>query len=366
MKIGILTSSRADYSIYYPLLKAIHQDPFFELEVIAFGTHVSQQHGYTLKHIREDGFNISYVIESLILGDSPESISSSIGLTTTRFASIWNKASFDLIFCLGDRYEMFAAVSSSIPFNIPVAHIHGGETTLGAIDNIFRHSLSLMSTYHFTTTEQYRERVVQILGNDHYVYNVGALSIDNLKNLNLYSIAEIKERFAIDLSIPTILITFHPETVSFERNEQYIQELISALEDMDYYQLLITMPNTDTMGNMIRQELITFIASKKNAVGVESLGTLGYLSCMKHCKMMLGNTSSGFVEASFFPKYVINLGERQSGRIITPNILNCALEKDSILRSVTHVETAPELDSVNIYGIGNTAYKIVNILKSQL
>jgi GDP/UDP-N,N'-diacetylbacillosamine 2-epimerase (hydrolysing) len=364
MRIAVLTSSRADYSIYYPLLKKISNDSFFQLEVIAFGTHVSQLYGYTLKHILEDGFTVTAIVESLVLGDSPEAINSAMGLTITRFTSIWNKSSYDLVFCLGDRYEMFAAVASCIAFNIPLAHIHGGETTLGAIDNIFRHSISLMSTYHFTTTEQYKRRVVELIGSDQHVYNVGALSIDNLKSLPLYSLEEFNNKFQIDLSIPTILITFHPETVSFEKNEQYINELVSALSDIADYQLIITMPNADTTGTMIRQKLNNFICSKENAIGIESFGTVGYLSCMKHCTMLLGNTSSGFVEASYFPKYVINLGTRQQGRILTPNIINCTIERKAILDSIRYVENLPSLSSIDIYGSGNASNQIIQILKS--
>jgi GDP/UDP-N,N'-diacetylbacillosamine 2-epimerase (hydrolysing) len=258
---------------------------------------------------------------------------------------------------------MFAAVSSTIPYNLRVAHISGGETTLGAIDNVFRHSLSLMSQLHFASTEQYRKRVIELIGQSENVYDVGALSIDNLSKLQLYSTEEFKTHFNIDLSIPTILITFHPETVSFEKNETYIDELIAALSHLQGYQYLITMPNADTMGSMIREKLLEFIERNEQAIGVESLGTIGYLSAMKHCAFMLGNTSSGFVEASYFPKFVINLGERQTGRIITPNIINTPILKDSILNAVTKIKSSSLPEKVAVYGEGDAAVKIVRILK---
>jgi len=363
MKIGVLTSSRADYGIYYPLLKALKEDPYFDLEIIAFGTHLSPPHGYTLSSIEKDGFEVKHQIPTVPAGDSPLDIALSIGETIEKFSKLWSTNSFDLVLALGDRYEMFAAVSATTPFNIKVAHISGGETTLGAIDNVYRHAITLMSVYHFVSTEVYKKRVIDITGSEEHVYNVGALSIDNLKNMKLLSIEEFYEKFNIDLSKPTILITFHPETVSYEKNEVYIEEVIKALEKCSEYQLVITMPNTDTMGNMIRSKLRAFISSSENAIEVESFGALGYLSCMKHCAFMLGNTSSGFVEASFFPKYVINLGDRQKGRLLTPNILNVPVKHEAIEQAIKQVELSKPLENLQVYGTGNASGQIVNILK---
>ena len=225
--------------------------------------------------------------------------------------------------------------------------------------------MTLMSTYHFVSTEQYKEQVVQLIGemNRENVFNVGALSIDNLQKADFFSQEEFFQKFGIDLSKKSILITFHPETVSYEKNEVYTNELINALEELKDYQLIITMPNADTMGNMVRRKLQEFIASHPNATGIESFGTKGYLTCMKHCAFMLGNTSSGFVEASYFPKFVINLGDRQKGRIETPNIHTVPITKEQILNAVKQIETAENPANCNIYGEGNTAQKIVAVLK---
>ncbi len=297
-------------------------------------------------------------------GDSPAAIAKAMGKTMTNFSKIWRDNHYDLIMVLGDRYEMFAACVSAVPFNIPIAHIHGGETTIGAIDNAFRNSITHMATYHFTSTDEYRNRVIALKDSDKEVYNVGALSIDNLKSLSLLSIGAFRKRFNIDLSIPSILITFHPETVAFEKNEEYIHELIAALWKISGYQFVITMPNADTMGNMIRDQLTNFVEVNQNAVSVESLGALGYLSCMKYCTMMLGNTSSGFVEAAFFPKYVINIGERQSGRIISPNICNCKIDKNEIIKAVNNFKRKQVPEKIHIYGDGTAASKIVSLLKN--
>ena len=366
MKIAILTSSRADYSIYLPLLKALKADQFFDLQIIVFGTHLSKRFGETANQITADGFEIAIKVDTMPDSDSPSDISAGMGKTVLNFSSIWKEHQFDLVVALGDRYEMFAACASSIPFGVKIAHIHGGETTKGAIDDIFRNSLSLMATYHFTTTDIYKNRVIELLGKAKNVFNVGALSVDNLNSLKLLSVIQIKKKFGLDLNIPSILITFHPETVDYEKNREYINELISALKEIYGYQFVITMPNADTMGNMVRQELNKFISICSSAYGIESFGTLGYLSAMKHCHMMLGNTSSGFVEAAFFNKYVINIGERQRGRILTKNIRSCNINKDEIIAAVSDFKHTFLTVDVNIYGDGKAAQKITSLIKQLL
>lgn len=364
MKIAILTSSRADYSILYPLLVKLKKDKFFDVNIIAFGSHLSYIHGRTIELIKKDGFKIRDNFKTNPLTDTPLAISNSISITISNFAKIWNKQKYDLILAIGDRYEMFAACASSIPFNIPIAHIHGGETTKGAFDDCFRHSITQMSNFHFTSSEIYKKRVIELKGSKKDIYNVGALSIDNLKSLKLYSKKQFQNLFSIDISLPTILITFQPETVNFQINKKYISNLINALYEIKDYQLVITMPNADTMGNYIRKELEKFIQNTTNAIKVESFGTIGYLTCMKYCSMMLGNTSSGFIEASYFPKYVINLGKRQEGRVLTPNIRNIKIEKKDILNAINEYSKFKNILYNGIYGNGKAADKIIKLLKN--
>lgn len=365
MKIGILTSTRADFGIYLPLIKELSNDNFFNVELIVFGTHLSEKYGYTINEITEAGYNVNHKLDTIPQGDKPVDISKAMAKTIATFPGFWENNKFDLVFALGDRYEMFAAVASASPFNIKFAHLHAGETTLGAIDNAYRHSISLMSKYLFVSTEEYKNRAIEIKKEPENVFNVGALSIDNLKKVKLFSKEEFKQEFDIDLNKPTILSTFHPETVSLNKNKLYIRELLSAFDILkNKYQIVITMPNADTLGLTIRTEIEKFAKNKSNIIMVESFGMRGYLTCMKHSAFLLGNTSSGFVEASFFPKWVINLGDRQKGRIITPNIISVEPDKNKILDTITQIENKPLPDNCNVYGDGNTAIKIKKILKT--
>ena len=363
MKLLALTSSRADYSILFPLLSKLKSDKFFNLDIAAFGTHLSKKHGETVDLIIKDGFEIKYTFETNPTSDTPQAISQAMSNTILLFTKIWEKETYDLILVIGDRYEMFAACVSSIPFNIKIGHIHGGETTLGAFDDCLRNSITQMASIHFTAAQEYKMRAIQIKGNDECVFNVGALSIDNLKELNLLSVKEFKRIFKIDLALPSILITFHPETKEYYKNEDYVSILIDTLRELVDFQLIITMPNTDTMGLRIREAFHRFKAASKNVITVENFGTIGYLSCMKFCKIMLGNTSSGFIEASFFPKYVINIGKRQKGRIVTSNIINVPIEKTQILDAIKGNKKFKPDNYSGIYGNGEAADKIISILK---
>jgi len=368
MRIVVLTSSRADYGIYLPLLKKLQLDDFFELKIIAFGTHLSRFHGYTIQNIESDGFEVSEKLETLILGDSETAISNAIGNTITRFASLWEKlkSQVDLVLALGDRYEMFAAVAAAVPFNIKIGHLHGGETTLGAIDNKFRHAITLMSSIHFAATESYCEKIKKLTGQDEGIFNVGALSLDNLNDLQLLTLEAFKEQFNIDLSVPTILCTFHPETVSVEKNEIYTQVLVHTFKELSKeYQIIITMPNADTMGSMIRKYFLKLSKEIPQVKCVENLGSLGYFSCMKHCSFLLGNTSSGIIEAASLGKYVINIGDRQKGRARSQNVLDVPVEKTKILNAALKVESK-FYKGENIYRLENSGDKILFYLKQMM
>jgi len=368
-RIAILTSSRADYGIYLPLLNALKKDPYFDLKIIAFGTHLSPFHGYTLNEIIKDGFEIPYQIESMLASDSPNAIATSMALTSLKFADFWkeHKTDFDLVFCLGDRYEMFASVTAGIPLNISFAHLHGGERTLGAIDNIFRHAITLTSKYHFVSCKEHGERVAGLTESKDNIFDIGALSLDNLNSLTLLSKEDFHIKFGVDLNHPTILVTIHPETVTPEINGIYIEELADALLEIQKYQVLITLPNADTSSNLIRKRLLQLPVESNNRIFCfENLGSQGYFSAMKYCSFLLGNTSSGIIEAASFGRWVINIGNRQEGRKQSQNIYNVPFDRAMIVQTVAEIENKPVYLGENIYYKGNAAKNICSILKSLL
>ncbi|NRT15101.1 GDP/UDP-N,N'-diacetylbacillosamine 2-epimerase (hydrolysing) [Flavobacterium sp. 28A] len=365
MKIAVLTSSRADFGIYLPLLKAFQADDFFDLDVVAFGTHLSRQHGYTINEIKNANFENVYEVETPLINRNSVDISKNIGETITVFADFWSNKSYDYIIALGDRYEMFAAVTATTPFVFRIAHLHAGETTLGAIDNVYRHAISLMSNLLFVSTEIYKKKAIQI-NPLAQTFNVGALSVENLKKIDYLNIHDFKSKFNIDLALPTILCTFHPETVNLEKNINYINELLSSFSElMKRYQIVITLPNADTIGDQIKEIIIKFGQHNPSLKIVDSFGMIGYLSCMKLSSFMIGNTSSGFVEAAFFPKWVINIGNRQDGRIVSKNIISIPVDKDAILEATNFIEGENSVSFKSIYGDGETASKIIKILKKE-
>lgn len=366
MNIGVLTSSRADYGIYLPLLKALQKNPSFRLRLIVFGTHLSPFHGYTIDQIIADGFKVQDQIECMQAGDSANSVATAMGLTTLKFAEYWNihKDNFDYVFCLGDRYEMFAAVNAGIPYGIKFAHLHGGERTLGAIDNVFRHSITLASTLHFVSTQESAQRVAELTESTENIHVVGAMSLDNLKNIPLLSVEDFFKKFNINLAIPTILTTFHPETVDATKNKTYASILSDTLRKLSKkYQIVITLPNADTEGSIIRKSFLNLPSITNNKVlCVENLGTQGYFSCMKHCSLLLGNTSSGIIEAASFGKRVINLGDRQKGRTAGENVMHVPIDTENILKAVDQTERQPSFTGKNPYDQGGAVDIIIHTL----
>lgn len=366
MKIGLLTSSRADYGIYKPLIKELNGNDSFTLKLIAFGTHLSPYHGYTIKNILADDIDVDFEINSLLLGDDENSIATSCALTSLKFADFWkaHRKSFDLVFCLGDRFEMFAAVVAAVPFGVKFAHLFGGETTLGAIDNIYRHMITLASEFHFVSLEEYGHKVASITGRNDNIYTIGSLSLDNIADLQLLSCKEFNEKWNIDLKVPTVLITVHPETVASDMNEFYIKEFIEIAEELTKeYQLVITMPNSDTFGSIYRKEFEALARRKEKIKLIENFGTQSYFTCMKYSRFLIGNTSSGITEASTFNKYVINIGDRQKGRLTGPNVLHVPFNKGEILNTINQVRNLGEYTGDNIYYRGGATQTIINVLQ---
>jgi GDP/UDP-N,N'-diacetylbacillosamine 2-epimerase (hydrolysing) len=367
MRIGILTSSRADYGIYLPLLEKMKRDPFFSIEIIAFGTHLSKSHGYTLKGIQKDGYPVIHSISSLISNDDEQSIASSYGLTVLKFADFWASHKYDLVFCLGDRFEMSAAVQAGIPFGVQFAHIHGGEITLGAIDNVYRHQITLASILHFTATEVFKNKVANLLDTSVGVFTVGSLSLDNIQSF----IPIEKKVFYDTFEIPYgdyALVTFHPETVSSIANYSFAKAMKNALAIVaQNLYVVITMPNADTLGSIYREELIKLKNElPERILLIENFGKVNYFSAMYYAQVLIGNTSSGILEAASFEKYVVNVGDRQKGRVQSDNVLNCEFEEVAIVEAVDRALSFEKFSGENVYFKKEVANTIIKSVKEFL
>jgi len=364
MRIGILTSSRADYGIYLPLLQKMKNDDFFDMEIIAFGTHLSKFHGYTLNDIENDNYTIIHKVASLISNDDEQAIATSYALTTLKFADFWTINKYDLVFCLGDRYEMSAAIQAGIPFGVKFAHIHGGETTLGAIDNIYRHQITLASLLHFSSSEAYSKKVGNLIGTDKNIFTVGALSLDEMNSFEPIE----KHIFYSKFNLPSdefALVTFHPETVAISENSLYADEMKKALSEMSKsLNLVITMPNADTLGSVYRKKIEELkIENPNNVVLIENFGKINYFSAMYYSKMLIGNTSSGIIEAASFGKYVCNVGDRQKGRIQSENIFDTKFTSKEIVLKFNKMMSLDVFSGENIYYKDGAADNIVKIVK---
>ena len=363
MKIGILTSSRADYGIYVPLISILSKDSRFELTIIAFGMHLQKQYGETIKEIERDNFGVIHKVKGMPKNDMPEDISKGYGKLIIEFSSYWKENKFDCVLALGDRFEMSAAVQAGIPFGVLFAHLHGGETTLGAIDNIYRHQITLASKMHFVASDVFRDKVIEIVGCSSNVFNVGALSIDGVNELILPDWDDVRYKFGIpDKSF--ILVTLHPETIEVEKNELYSSITFETLAELcQPYQIIITMANADTMGKYYRD--MAFKLKKKfsdSITLVDNFGKENYFSAMKSSKFLLGNTSSGIIEAASFGKFVINLGKRQEGRLRNANVFDTNFNKDEIMDCVKKIEENMVYKGENKYFKNNTVENIIDKL----
>ncbi len=364
MKIGVLTSSRADYGIYAPLLKKLNTDGYINLEVIAFGTHLSKSHGYTLTEIEKDDYNCIHSISSLISNDDEQSIATSYGLTVLKFADFWQENKYDMIFCLGDRFEMSAAVQAGIPFGLKFAHIHGGETTLGAIDNIYRNQITHASILHFTASEQFTAKVIQLIGISDNVLTVGSLSLDGIKNFKPVDKHLFYEKFKIP-NQEYALITFHPETIDPGSNKASAIEMRNALGPLSKKLfLVITMPNADTKGFVYRKEIELLKREyPEKVLCIENFGKENYFSAMYYARVLIGNTSSGILEAASFGKYVVNVGDRQKGRAQSKNCINAPFISKKIIEATNKILGLDVYRGGNIYSKSSTAELIINKVK---
>ena len=325
-KICVVTGTRAEYGILKPLLRKVKEDNELELQLVVTGMHLSPEFGLTYKQIEEDNFRISEKVEILLSSDTPIGISKSMGLAMISFSEVFDRLKPDLLVLLGDRYEMLSVASSAMVARIPIAHIHGGETTEGAIDEAIRHSVTKMSYLHFTSTEEYRKRVIQLGENPNRVFNVGAMGVEEILNTNLLSKEELEKELDFKIDSKTALVTFHPVTLEENTSEEQFQNILDALDNFKDLKVIFTKANSDTDGRIINKMIDEYVIKNKGkAKAFTSLGQLKYYSTIKYTDFVLGNSSSGILEVPTFKKPTINIGDRQKGRIQAFSIINFSI-----------------------------------------
>ena len=370
-RIGIMTGTRAEYGLLKPLMQEINKDNDLELYLIVSGMHLSPEFGMTYQEIEEDGFEINAKVEMLLSSDSPAGISKSIGLGVIGFADEFQRADLDMLILLGDRYEALSAAICAMVMRIPIAHLHGGELTEGAIDEGIRHSINKMSYLHFTSTEQYRNRVIQLGENPERVFYVGALGVENIKKINLMTKEELERAIHFEIDENTVVVTYHPVTLENNTVEEQFLNLLKVLDRNPKIRMIFTKANADTNGRIVNELIDKYAAqNSERACAFMSLGQKRYLSALKYCRIVIGNSSSGIIEAPSFGKPIINIGDRQKGRICADSVINCGYTQQEIQQAMETALTEEFENKArncrNPYEKENTAANIISVIKDYL
>ena len=338
-KICVITGTRAEYGLLYWTMKALKSNPKIKLQIIVTGMHLSPEFGNTHKKIEEDGFEIDEKVEMLLSSDTPIGLSKSIGLGQISFGEVFSRLKPSIILVLGDRFEIFSAVSAAMISRIPIAHCHGGEATEGLIDEPIRHSITKMAHIHFSSTEEYLNRIIQLGEQPKTVFNVGALGIENIKRLDLLSKNDFEKSIDFILNSKyTFLVTYHPVTLENSTAEYQINELLNALDQIKNAKIIFTKANSDTDGRVINKKMEDYVDNNPDKSRVfNSLGQLRYLSALKYVDVVIGNSSSGLIEVPSFQKATINIGDRQKGRMMPASVINCNPNKNDIHKATINI-----------------------------
>ena len=367
-KVAVVTGTRAEFGLLYWTIKGILDDTSLELQLIVTGMHLSPEFGMTVKEIEESNFPISKKVEILMSSDTPVGISKSMGLGMISFAEVYEELKPDICLVLGDRYEIFAAVSAAMIARIPVAHCHGGESTQGLIDEPIRHSITKMSHLHFTSIKEYTDRVIQLGENPNRVFNVGALSIENIYKLKLLNKAEFEENIDFKIISHTFLFTFHPVTLDKGSAEEQIKSVLNSLDNFPNAKIIFTMPNADTDGRIIMKHIDSYVANNsERAIAFSSLGRIRYLSALRYVDLVIGNSSSGLVEVPSFGIPTVNIGDRQRGRVHGGSVINTACSVTEITSAIEKALSSDFRKKVkeikNPYDAGFSSEKILKVLR---
>lgn len=367
-KICVVTGTRAEYGLLYWLMKEIQSDTDLQLQLIVTGMHLSPEFGLTYRTIEEDGFIIDAKVEMLLSSDTPVGIAKSIGLGVIGFADALDRLKPDVMVVLGDRYEILATTQAALVGRIPVAHIHGGETTEGAIDESIRHAITKMSHLHFVAAEPYRTRVIQLGEHPDTVFNVGALGIENIKRLQLLDRSQLEQSIDFELGTSCFLVTYHPATLGAVEPAAAMQALLDALDLFPDAKIIFTKPNSDTDGRFLIQMIDEYALLNKDRVAVfTSMGQVRYLSALQLVDAVIGNSSSGIIEAPACNIPTVNIGDRQSGRLKAASIIDCQETTESIVKAISKALSSPFSEvvkqGVSLYGYGESASHIKDRLK---
>lgn len=364
-KIAIVTATRAEYGILKPLIEGLSKENEFEVQLLVTGTHLSEKHGVTQQEIIGDGNSIYRKIPILEQGNTPCDVSCTMANAIRGFALYFAQEKPDILIILGDRTEMLGICCAAMNERIPIAHLHGGELTEGAVDDCVRHAITKMSYLHFAATEVYRNRIIQMGEQPERVYNVGALGVENILNTQLLSYEDMCAQTGIPLGREYVVVTFHPVTLEDNTVEKQTEELIQAMREENKYFYLITKANADAGGDIVNEMFETFEKKQENVKLVASLGMLRYLSAVKYSAFVLGNSSSGIIEAPALGVPTVNIGDRQKGRLMSESVINCKNEVKDIVSAIASAEKAKHQVS-HLYGDGTTSKKIIKNLKEFL
>ncbi|RKI37727.1 UDP-N-acetylglucosamine 2-epimerase (hydrolyzing) [bacterium D16-51] len=367
--IAIVTATRAEYGLLKPVITKLIKRDNIEVRVVVTGAHLVSEFGYTVQEIRKDNIPIDKEIEILLSSDTPVAVSKSMGLAIISFAEYFHEKRPDAVMVLGDRYEMLAICCAAMNERIPIMHLHGGETTEGLIDEAVRHAITKMSYLHFTSTESYRRRVIQLGEVPEHVFNVGALGVENALSESLLSKADLEESLGIVLGRFAIG-TYHPVTLEDNTEKKQVDDLLQAIDNFQDITFLFTKANADSNGRIINEILRKYEEKHSNFYLVDSLGMKRYLSALKYAEFVIGNSSSGLIETPSFHVPTINIGDRQKGRISGDTVINCTPKAEEIVEAIK-IAVSPKFkdkikDAKNPYGDGNTSEKVVAVTEKYL
>lgn len=370
-KICIVTGTRAEYGLLKPLIEKVYKSNELELQLVVTGMHLSTEFGLTYHEIEEDGYPIKAKIEMLLGSDTSVGITKSMGVALIGFADYYESNRPDIVIILGDRYEMLAAASAATIARIPIAHIGGGESTEGLIDEAIRHSITKMSHFHFTATEEYRNRVIQLGEQPQTVYNVGALGVENVKTVKLLDKLTLEKSLNFKFSQTTVLVTFHPVTLENVTAELQFENILQVLNAHKELSLIFTKANSDTNGRIINQMIDDFVSNNgERCAAFTSLGQLRYLSSLQFCSAVVGNSSSGLIEVPSFGIPTVNIGDRQKGRAHSKSVIDCgnSIEEieSALNKALSHEFNLEILKYKNPYEGEKTSDKIIGVIKEAL